>query len=198
MKYGSLTWRATHLQSAKIPHFNHHNQKPREIRLSQCFKIIKKKSNFNLISSLIFVNGVHPRLSLALESIIPKKAKFQKIHKVIKWDFLNDFQTQLCSSAEIITLFLLRNSFSIIWNITNYGCQAEARGNELWAWLLRSSCEEGEVNGDFLSSAAQRYIHSIWLESREENMGRHCWTNSLSNIMSSFSWMCPLCYHPIY
>ena len=105
---------------------------------------------------------------------------------------------QLCSSEEIITLFLLRNSFSIIWNITNYGCQAEARGNELWAWLLRSSCEEGEVNGDFLSSAAQRYIHSIWLESREENMGRHCWTNSLSNIMSSFSWMCPLCYHPIY
>ena len=33
-----------------------------------------------------------------------------------------------CVAAEIITLFLLRNRFSIIWNITNYGCQAEARG----------------------------------------------------------------------
>ena len=39
------------------------------------FQNYQKKSNFNLTSSLIFVNGVHPRLSLALESIIPKKGK---------------------------------------------------------------------------------------------------------------------------
>ena len=42
---------------------------------------------------------------------------------------MKDQEKSDCAGAEIITLFLLllRNSFSIIWNITNYGCQAEAR-----------------------------------------------------------------------
>ena len=72
---------------------------------------------------------------------------------------MKDQEKSDCAGAEIITLFLLlllRNSFSIIWNITNYGCQAEAREMnyepDFYAYT---------VNGDFQSSAAQRYTHSI-------------------------------------
>ena len=78
----------------------------------------------------------------------------EKLKRVMKWDFSEIFKQ--CVAAEIITLFLLRNSFSIIWNITNYGCQAEAREMnyepDFYAYT---------VNGDFQSSAAQRYIHTF-------------------------------------
>ena len=92
-----------------------------------------------------FLNGVHPTLFFASKSIFGG---------VMKWDFSEIFKQ--CVAAEIITLFLLRNRFSIIWNITNYGCQAEAREMnyepDFYAYT---------VNGDFQSSAAQRYIHTF-------------------------------------
>ena len=98
----------------------------------------------------------------------------EKLKRVMKWDFSEIFKQ--CVATEIITLFLLRNRFSIIWNITNYGCQAEAREMnyepDFYAYT---------VNGDFQSSAAQRYTHSIWLESRLQE--RKIWEDIAEQIV---------------
>ena len=74
---------------------------------------------------------------------------------------MKDQEKSDCAGAEIITLFLLlllRNSFSIIWNITNYGCQAEARGMnyEPDFYVIQ--------NGDFSGSTLYTFN---WIRSRK-------------------------------
>ena len=79
------------------------NQEKSDLRIIHSVSKLSKNVSFNQT----LVNGVHPRISLALESIIPKSSKIpdedssnvnfsvkiQIDFSVIKWDFLNDFQT---------------------------------------------------------------------------------------------------------